>query len=113
MNTGFYEVMRKELRNAVEEIRTELEHVCILVSVELLVIIKLFFHTHAIYSTALFSGVPIEFLSTIQAMEIKESTVPANGDCLISNGSDVLKAVSSIRQNYSTKLEQVLIYKPY
>lgn len=39
MNTGFYEVMRKELRNAVEEIRTELEHVCILASVELLAII--------------------------------------------------------------------------
>ncbi|KAF3436828.1 hypothetical protein FNV43_RR19581 [Rhamnella rubrinervis] len=66
MNTGFYEVMRKELRNAVEEIRTELEH----------------------------------------TMRKKESTVPANGDCLIGNSSDVLKAVSSIRQNYSTKLEQ-------
>ena len=31
MNTEFYEVMRKELRNAVEDIRTELEHVCTLV----------------------------------------------------------------------------------
>ncbi|KAH7528269.1 hypothetical protein FEM48_Zijuj05G0054600 [Ziziphus jujuba var. spinosa] len=65
-NTGFYEVMRKELRNAVEKIRTELEH----------------------------------------AMVKTKSTVPVNGDVFNSNSSDVLKAVTSIRQNYSTKLEQ-------
>lgn len=66
MKSGFYEVMRKELRHAVEEIRTELE----------------------------------------QEKGKTKSTVPATGDSLRSNSSDVLQAVSSIRKNYSTKLEQ-------
>lgn len=66
MKSGFYEVMRKELRHAVEEIRTELE----------------------------------------QEKGKTKSTVPATGDSLCSKRSDVLQAVSSIRKNYSTKLEQ-------
>ncbi|XP_062029465.1 uncharacterized protein LOC133745420 isoform X1 [Rosa rugosa] len=66
VKSGLYEVMRKELRHAVEEIRTELE----------------------------------------QEKGKTKSTVPAPGDSLRSNGSDVLQAVSSIRKNYSSKLEQ-------
>ncbi|XP_050377793.1 uncharacterized protein LOC126795025 [Argentina anserina] len=66
MKNGLYEEMRKELRYAVEEIRTELK----------------------------------------QEKGITRPTVPAPGDSLRSNGSDVLQAVSSIRKNYSSKLEQ-------
>ncbi|XP_048444033.1 uncharacterized protein LOC103950050 isoform X2 [Pyrus x bretschneideri] len=65
VKSGLYEVMRKELRHAVEEIRTELEI----------------------------------------ANEKTKSTVSAPGD-LRSNSKDVLQAVSSIRKNYSSKLEQ-------
>ncbi|XP_030940500.1 NKAP family protein CG6066 [Quercus lobata] len=67
VNGGLYAVMRNELRNAVEEIKMELE----------------------------------------QAMEKKKtSSDSASGDCMQSNDSDVLQAVSSIRRNYSTKLGQ-------
>lgn len=111
MNTGFYEVMRKELRNAVEDIRTELEHVCTLVLCRAACqYINFLWHVQ-IYLFIFWNS--LGFLSTIQAMGKKESTCPANGDYLIGNSSDVIKAVSSIRQNYSTKLEQVLTYKQY
>ena len=44
----------------------------------------------------------------MQAMEKKKtSSDSASGDCMQSNDSDVLQAVSSIRRNYSTKLGQV------
>ncbi|KAL6182575.1 hypothetical protein ACLB2K_043994 [Fragaria x ananassa] len=66
MKNGLYEEMRKELRHAVEEIKTELK----------------------------------------QEKGKTKSTVPAPGDSLRSNGSDVLQTVSSIRKNYSSKLEQ-------
>ncbi|CAN6585512.1 unnamed protein product [Malus baccata var. baccata] len=65
VKSGLYEVMRKELRHAVEEIRSELEI----------------------------------------ANEKTKSAVSAPGD-LRSNSTDVLQAVSSIRKNYSSKLEQ-------
>ncbi|KAM1736969.1 hypothetical protein ACFX12_015259 [Malus domestica] len=65
VKSGLYEVMRKELRHAVEEIRSELEI----------------------------------------ANEKTKSAVSAPGD-LRSNSKDVLQAVSSIRKNYSSKLEQ-------
>ncbi|CAB4280555.1 unnamed protein product [Prunus armeniaca] len=65
VKSGFYEAMRKELRHAVEEIRTELE----------------------------------------LANGKTKPTVSAAGD-LRSNSKDVLQAVSSIRKNYSSKLEQ-------
>ncbi|KAM6594584.1 hypothetical protein CsatA_002287 [Cannabis sativa] len=41
-----------------------------------------------------------------QAMGKTKPTASAPGDCLLSNGSDVLQAVSSIRWNYSTQLEE-------
>ncbi|KAK9278850.1 hypothetical protein L1049_028429 [Liquidambar formosana] len=66
VNSGLYEAMRKELRHAVEEIRTEVE----------------------------------------QALVKTKTSVLAGGDCMQSNNSDVLQAVSTIRRNYSTKLEQ-------
>ncbi|XP_034215859.1 uncharacterized protein LOC117627739 isoform X3 [Prunus dulcis] len=65
VKSGFYEAMRKELRHAVEEIRTELE----------------------------------------LANGKTKPTVSAAGD-LRSDSKDVLQAVSSIRKNYSSKLEQ-------
>ncbi|CAK9172564.1 unnamed protein product [Ilex paraguariensis] len=65
LNSGLYEAMRKELRYAVEEIKTELE----------------------------------------QAMGRNTSTV-ASGDCLQSDNSDVLQALSTIQKNYASKLEQ-------
>ncbi|KAL5543958.1 hypothetical protein UlMin_007742 [Ulmus minor] len=66
MKGGLYEAMRKELRNAVEEMRTEFE----------------------------------------QAMRKTNSKGSATGDSLLSNSSDVIHAVSSVRRNYSTKLEE-------
>lgn len=66
VNSGLYAVMRNELRNAVEEIKMELE----------------------------------------QAMVKTKTSDSASGDCMQSNDSDVLQAVSSIRRNYSTKLAQ-------
>ncbi|KAF8414331.1 hypothetical protein HHK36_002332 [Tetracentron sinense] len=63
---GLYEAMRKELRHAVEEIRTELEQVVV---------------------------------------KTKSSDFE-HGDRLQSTNSDVLEAVSVIRRNYTTKLEQ-------
>ncbi|KAK9995508.1 hypothetical protein SO802_020194 [Lithocarpus litseifolius] len=66
VNGGLYAVMRNELRNAVEEIKMELE----------------------------------------QAMVKTKTSDSASGDCMQSNDSDVLQAVSSIRRNYSTKLGQ-------
>uniref|UniRef100_A0A803P8F0 Amino acid transporter transmembrane domain-containing protein n=1 Tax=Cannabis sativa TaxID=3483 RepID=A0A803P8F0_CANSA len=41
-----------------------------------------------------------------QAMGKTKPTASAPGDCLLSNSSDVLQAVSSIRWNYSTQLEE-------
>ncbi|PON45607.1 hypothetical protein PanWU01x14_257180 [Parasponia andersonii] len=41
-----------------------------------------------------------------QAMGKAKPSVSASGDCLLSNGPDVLQAVSSIRRNYSTQLEE-------
>ncbi|OVA04139.1 hypothetical protein BVC80_1501g3 [Macleaya cordata] len=66
VETGLYEVMRKELRSAVHEIRTELEQVMV---------------------------------------KTKPSDL-ANSDLLQSNNSNVLQAVSLIRENYATRLEQ-------
>ncbi|KAF3976633.1 hypothetical protein CMV_000175 [Castanea mollissima] len=66
VNGGLYAVMRNELRNAVEEIKMELE----------------------------------------QAKVKTKTSDSASGDCMQSNNSDVLQAVSSIRRNYSTKLGQ-------
>ncbi|KAK6924716.1 hypothetical protein RJ641_009042 [Dillenia turbinata] len=58
-----YEVMRKELRNAVEEIKMELEQTMV-------------------------------------------KTKASTGDCLEVDDSNVLEAVSTIRRNYATKLEE-------
>ncbi|KAK7858088.1 hypothetical protein CFP56_014538 [Quercus suber] len=41
-----------------------------------------------------------------KAMVKTKTSDSASGDCMQSNDSDVLQAVSSIRRNYSTKLEQ-------
>ncbi|XP_062116024.1 uncharacterized protein LOC133830122 [Humulus lupulus] len=41
-----------------------------------------------------------------QAMGKTKPTASATGDCLLSKGSDVLQAVSSMRWNYSTQLEE-------
>ncbi|KAL5729688.1 hypothetical protein ACHQM5_002602 [Ranunculus cassubicifolius] len=64
--TGLYEVMCKELRHAVEDIRTEIE----------------------------------------QGIMKAHHPVLVDDDSLQSNNSDVLQAVSVIRKNYTTKLEQ-------
>ncbi|KAJ9140205.1 hypothetical protein P3X46_030880 [Hevea brasiliensis] len=65
MNSGLYEAMRKELRNAVEEIRMELKHAI-----------------------------------------RKPNTSLASDNCRQSKNSDALQAVSTIRRNYATKMEQ-------
>lgn len=66
VNGGLYEVMRKELRHAVEEIRMDLE----------------------------------------QAMEKTKTSGLASDDSFQSKNSDVHQAVSTIRRNYTTKLER-------
>ncbi|XP_072979941.1 uncharacterized protein [Typha angustifolia] len=64
--TALYEAMRKEVKNVVEEIRTELEKVVV--------------------------------------MTDPTATVAANGS--LSHGSNAIQAISQIRKNYTTKLEQ-------
>lgn len=90
LNSGLYDVMRKELRNAVEEIRMELEQVCPL---------KLCFFINILH--------PLFCLLTLLGFLVQAVTTKVNDNCMQSKNLNSLQTVSTIRRNYATKLEQV------
>ncbi|TKY73616.1 micronuclear linker histone polyprotein [Spatholobus suberectus] len=48
----------------------------------------------------------LRHMETVQAVVKPRTSTLSAGDCLLSNSSDVIQAVSSIRRNYETELEQ-------
>jgi hypothetical protein len=103
VNGGLYAVMRSELRNAVEEIRMELGQVSNLVlcrTCQYYVFNPKFGLFFVMFAET--------YLCSLQVMQAMVKTKTSDSEsCLQSNDSDVVQAVSSIRRNYSTKLEQV------
>lgn len=91
MNGGLYDVMRKELRHAVEEIKMELEQVCSL---------RPLFITLAVH--------PVFLLKLLGFLLVQGMTKSKTSDkCLQFENIDALQIASTIRRNYATKLEQV------
>ncbi|KAK6127732.1 hypothetical protein DH2020_038538 [Rehmannia glutinosa] len=102
-NGGLYEAMRKELRYAVQEIRSELNQV----RQNKISLLKLF-------RVTLLDGLNgcwfylLNYLFCAQAMGRNQAL--ASGDCLRSENSEALQDLSIIREKYATKLEQVFCF---
>lgn len=105
MNGGLYEAMRKELRYAVEEIRTELNQVDRNKSVCSNYYEFYFWMVNMLVKNGSFYL--LNCLFCVQAMG-RNQTALASGDCLPSENSKALQDFSRIREKYAQKLEQVL-----
>lgn len=91
LNGALYDVMRKELRHAVEEIKMELEQVCPL---------------HPLFITL--AAHPVFLLKLLGFFLVQGMTkTKANDKCLQSKNIGALQTASTIRRNYAAKLEQV------
>lgn len=126
---GLYEVMRKEVRHAVKEIRTELEKVCAFIQLicqfwthDLYLIIQIYFSLFFFWSylscpyhlpciimepsnfRQLANNIVISYL--IQVMVKNEPSTIVSGDGVQPKSSEVLQAIAEIRRNYTTELEQ-------